>query len=403
MAEMTLEQKRAIAIAEAKLRLQEQESNPGLAGAPSTGDRLESVAKTAAVTANRGPLGMMAGLASEGQRQFGQFMEHAAYDAGGKATDLAMGMGASPETAAKLGYGTNVATQAVPAVVGGLAGKFTQANVPNPFRWGGRTLMQQAIKPSQQALRSGEAKVAIDTALEKGIDVSKGGMSDLAVLIDKAGAKIDNLIDSAPKGRMVNRDFIKQSLNAELKEIRKRMDLGEDLRVVAKLWQRLKTRFDKLIPLDRAQEAKKAEMAYLRNRNVYDNSPESALLNAREAAASGMRAGIEDVVPEIKELNREFGKLLATRKVLAPKVAMAGNKEVFGQFPLMSYAAGGGSNTGAAMALTQMIDRNPWIKSLLARQIYNIPRNAGVLGGASLGALSADQDNRFLNGVLGRR
>ena len=359
------------------------------------GDRLASTGQAALSGFMLGGLPAVPFAAmAEGQRQLSEETDRVAYGTGGKVTDFATKAGASPEVAAGLGLASNVAVGALPMVVGGATSKVLQPG----FQKAAMRVMQSAVKPSSAALKSGDWARAGKTMLEKGVGATKSGMQKLDDLIEKAVDRVDDAIDAVGPGRMVNRNFIKQELITELRNIRKRLDVGEDPRVVAKLWQRIKSRFDQMIPLQRAQEAKKAEMAFLRNKNVYQKDLNPSLLAGREAAARGLKKGIEDVIPEIKEINRELGNLLATRKVVAPKVDISGNKDLVGAFAPISIAAARGDPIGGGMAALQLADRNPWFKSWLARGLYNTPRPLGMTGG---GALAVDRATEP-PGVLGQ-
>lgn len=353
---------------------------------PSLPQRLQQLGQAGVMGAMRGgPFAVLPAVAMEGQRQYGQGIDRAAYEAGGQVTDVATSMGVPPHVAAGFGYLTNVATGAAPMFLGGAVTK----GLPLGMEKLGINIMQKAVKPSMTALKTGEWGRAGRTMLEKGIGATRGGISKLDDLIDSAISKVDDAIDAVGPGRMVNRDSIKRELVGELQNIRKRIDVGDDPRVIAQLWQRIKSRFDDMIPLERAQEAKKAEMAFLRNKNVYQKDMNPALMAGREAAARGLKKGIEDVVPEIKQLNKELGDLLTVRNVVSPKVEIQGNKDMVGAFAPISVAAGRGDAIGTAMAVTQLADRNPWFKSWLARTIFNIPGPVGLLGGGAIGISGA--------------
>ena len=63
-----------------------------------------------------------AAMQAVGKHAFNAY-DRLAYNAGGGATDLAANAGLSPETSAKVGFGANVATQALPVALGSTIGK----------------------------------------------------------------------------------------------------------------------------------------------------------------------------------------------------------------------------------------------------------------------------------------
>jgi hypothetical protein len=84
--------------------------------------------------------GPMAMTGREGLRQGGELLERGAYSAGGDVTDVASGMGASPEVAGGAGFAANVGVQAIPTLLGAGAGRAAQPAVTAPFKWAGKKI-----------------------------------------------------------------------------------------------------------------------------------------------------------------------------------------------------------------------------------------------------------------------
>src|SRR5688572_26824539 len=94
------------------------------------------------------------GLANKASQATNELIDRVAYDAGGKVTDMT----GSPAA----GFATNVATQALPTLLGG---SVTSKAAAPMAKWAGRELMQSSLKPGIKDLKSGKAATAIETML----------------------------------------------------------------------------------------------------------------------------------------------------------------------------------------------------------------------------------------------
>lgn len=113
---------------------------------------------------------------------------------GGAATGGAATAMVSPEdtgTGVLISGATPLAVQGA-AKVGQLIG--------SGLRSGSESMMQSALKPSIDSLRSGDAKIAIQTLLDEGINPTMGGVRKMQASVGQINDKIDDLIkDSTAK------------------------------------------------------------------------------------------------------------------------------------------------------------------------------------------------------------
>jgi hypothetical protein len=173
MSDFTPEQQRALAIARARVKLQQQQR-------PATPQwELDAQARLDSPTLHA--------YKDMGERALHVLNtpERIAYEAGGRVTDLTGSPGA--------GYLTNVAIQAAPTVIGAAWGPGKEM-----VKSGAKSLMQKALKPSQADLLTGKADRAITTMLDEGVNVSRGGMEKLQRIGSALNDQADDLVRQSP-------------------------------------------------------------------------------------------------------------------------------------------------------------------------------------------------------------
>jgi hypothetical protein len=158
------------------------------------------------------------------------FLDQAAYKAGGAVTDVAAKV-LPPEAAAGLGYATNVVAQAVPALLGGQAAKGAAPVLESASK----NLMQSALKPTIEALRTGKAARAIDTMLEEGINVSKGGVEKLRSKIGEINQQITDAI--ANSSATIDKSKVADFLREPLKKFSQQVNPNADIAAIKSAWQ----------------------------------------------------------------------------------------------------------------------------------------------------------------------
>lgn len=318
-----------------------------------------------------GPMGAAIGAS----KQANELIEHGAYRLGGAATDVATNMGASPETAAKIGFGTNVAAQAVPAFIGGAAaGKLASPALES----GARSLMQSALKPGIADLRTGKAAKAIDTMLDEGINVSQGGLAKLREKIGSLNDEIFEAIKNSPA--TVDKNKVASALLIPLKRFEMQVNPATDVKAIEKAWEEFVAHpllaGSKDIPVATAQAMKQGTYKAL-GEKAYGEL-KGADIEAQKHLARGLKEGIAEAVPGIADKNAAESQLLNALNLAERRVLMNANKNPMG----LSLLAKNPSAWAAFMA-----DRSPLFKSLAARMLNSgaetVPATAA---GAGIGA-----------------
>lgn len=325
-----------------------------------------------------GPLGIAYGASMGANR----LLDHAAYEAGGAATDLAAKV-MSPESAAKVGLAANVGVQAVPVLAGAAVGKLVAPAVGIGEM--ARDTMQSALKPTYEALRTGKAAKAITTMLDEGINVTKGGVATLRARIGDLNDEIMSAIKNSTA--TVDKNQVASALLIPLKRLEMQVNPGADMAAVQKAWteflQHPLLSGSSSIPVQVAQKMKQGTYQALGEKAYGELS--GAQIEAQKHLARGLKEEIASAVPEVAPLNAEESKLLNALSVTERRVLMEANKNPMG----LSLLA----KSPEAMA-SFMADRSALFKSLAARMLNANQETIPVAAGAALGAVPSIQSGR---------
>lgn len=297
--------------------------------------------------------------------------------AGKKTTDAATAAGASAPVAAGAGTAINTGLQALPMAAGPLA-----KGVAPLLERGAKATMQNAIKPILGDLKAGDAAQAIDTMLEKGINVTPGGMMELRSQINALNSRIMSAIQNSTG--TVNKVRAAQELQGLLDKVTKQATPGADMASVTKAWDEFLSHpllaGKSEMPVQLAQEIKQGTYRALGDKSYgelkgYD-------VEAQKTIARGLKDGIAEAVPEISGLNAADSKLINALNVVERRVLLHGNNNKVGLGALI---------TNPEMFAVWMADRSPLLKSLLARAMNSgaegLP-GAGEAVGAAGGAMA---------------
>lgn len=270
----------------------------------------------------------------------------------------------------------------LPAAVstaGLLGDKLRSAN-----QWIAEKLMNSALKPSKAAHKSGDAKAAVRTMLDRGVNVSKGGLEKLEGAYDQTNQQIADAIQNS--SATINKNSVLNRLGdtrAEfIKDVSPAAPLGQIDDVAAGFRNHPIATGDD-IPVQLAQELKRG--TYRTLKKSYGEM-KGAETEARKALARGLKEEIADAVPGLKELNKQDQDLIRAMKVLEDRVLMDANKNPVGL---------GALAPNKTALLMWLADRNAMAKSLMARGLNSsanmqIP-NVGLLGNELPVLLSSDR------------
>jgi hypothetical protein len=310
-----------------------------------------------------GPLmGPMTALAGESQKM----LDRGAYDIGGKVTDVT----GSPEA----GFAANVATQAIPTVLGGIAGKTIASQ---PMQSAGKAVMQSALKPQSKDLLSGDAAKAVQTMLDEGVSVTPGGAAKLRGMITKLDAEVKAKIAASPA--VVDKAHVMKEVHETLKTFRNQLNSASDEAAILKSWQETSNKLAAKIPVQTAQDLKQGTYKILSDKYAKIGQVENeAATQAQMAGARGLRKGIEEAVPGVGELNAKEAQLINALEMAERRVGVGGNRDIAG----IAWLA---QNPQAALAM--MADRSSTFKSLLARLLYSRSKDIPTAVGAGTAGL----------------
>lgn len=317
--------------------------------------------------------------AGEALDAFNRFMDRTAYAAGGKVTDAATAIGLPPQAAAGAGYATNVGIQSVPMVLGGEGAARAAPAMQNL----GRKVMQSALKPNKAARESGDAAKAIDTLLEKGVNVTKGGVEKLTAEIDK----LDDAVTKSIQGSKadVSTLSVLQPVKDAIAKFKYGLDNAANEKAIRgemlKFFDHPQVQQALQIPVETAQKIKRAIYTELGDKAYGIGLKSGAEAEGKKAVARGLKEGIERAVPGTKEANAQMGAAINARDLVQDRVLVAGNKNPIGLGWL-----------NPSEMIPWLADRSELVKSLIARGLYSgaerIPQTAGQAVGATAGAVS---------------
>ena len=298
-------------------------------------------------------------------------LERFSTDIGGRVTDLATQEGAPPEIAAARGFGTKVALDVIPTMFGGQAGKA----IGVPLRDVSRTLMQSALKPTLKQLQTGEAATAIDTMLERGWNVTRGGVEKIKTEIDKLQTQIMDAIANSPE--TVDKWRVGRRLLDTLEKFKNQVNPQADIDAIKRAWTSFRTHpllaGKSEMPVQTAQKLKQGTYKQLAKKY---GEMGSADIEAQKTLARGLKEEIAAKVPQIAGLNAEESKLLATLNVTERRALQELNKNPGG----LAWLTHNPANWAAFTA-----DKSALFKSLAARLLYRQELGFGAgAGGMTL-------------------
>ena len=287
-----------------------------------------------------------------------------------------------------LGYVANVATQALPVVVGAFGG----AQAAPAFKEAGRSLMQSAIKPSAAAQARGKAAPAIETMLQQGHSPSNAGISAMRQKAADLSGQVRGITDTSTK--MAQTQPAVQNLAALEAKVAKGLtgadDAEEVRKITAKLLQHPSVDDLGLMSVKEAQAMKELTQRKLGDAAYGLGLKPAAERDAVKAAGAGIRKAIEVAEPAVAPLNKKAAELMNAVKVSEGSVARQGNAN-----PLPFGASVGAAFNNPVAALGLWANSSAAAKAMLARMLYSgssvIPSTIGAAGGAKLGARQHNQ------------
>lgn len=290
------------------------------------------------------------------------------YEVGAKVNDFAAKHLPAP-FAAGLGAAANAGLEGVQMLAGGGVGKLAEPAMKESGKW----LMQKALKPSTGDLVKGKADRAIETLLEEGVNVSRGGVEKLrgigtdlnqqvAAELAKSSATIPK---NAPPSRIIDGINRLEANNPLPSGPRASMEGVYNEFMSNPL-------IPTNIPLTKAQTYKQNLYQGLKDSYGKLSEGEEA---ARKALAMGLREEIERGAPTVGPLNKRASDIWNALNVTERRALIGGNNNP------VSLPAAVGAIHNPAFSAGMVVNTSDKAKSLLARALYSgkIPQTAGAL------------------------
>jgi len=321
-----------------------------------------------------GPMGGMMSAVGEGGKNLDTLTQRGGYKAGGGVTDF-LAPHVSPEIAGGAGYLTNVGVQSIPALLGAFLGGRTGKEVGEKS---GKYIMQSALKPDKASRMSGEADKAIQTMLDKGINVTSGGEAKLQGFIADLNSQIKSQLSNSTA--VVNKSKPAAEVLDTIKQFRNQVNPSSDIKSISNSWGEFNRTMPNSFPVQKAQDLKTGTYKMLKNKAF--GELKGADIESQKALARGLKKAIEDAVPGIGSLNKQEGDLINALKLVESRVSQGGNNNLTG-------LAGAAMNP-QSMAM-MLADRSSLVKSLLARLLNSSGGATGTALGGAGGALLGNE------------
>lgn len=303
------------------------------------------------------------------------------YAAGKRAADVIFG---EPVDTTLAGIGKDVAVGSVMQGAGGLIGRIPGVNKilsPEVASVGQKPVASRMLNRAAESVAEKTLKVppsgkigfrtidktqAINTMLEEGARVTKGGLKKVQGMAEGLLDEMDNTIASNPNA-MIRTDDILGPVS-ELRDWAKKTVNGDDLAgeinaVIAKF----KKQYGDEITVTQAQEIKQNTNAWIRKSYGELKAP---MMEAQKQIVRGLRERIAAEIPEIAGINARYGELKNLEYALKRAVDRTGNWDWFSLSAGMAGTVVGGS-TGSVMKASEAVAlwrllKSPRVQSELA-------------------------------------
>lgn len=299
----------------------------------------------------------------------------APYNAGAAVNDFAAKYVPAP-FAAGLGAAANAGVEGAKMLAGGGIGAGAGALAKPALQDAARWTMQKALKPTVTDFRKGKADRAIETLLEEGANVSRGGVEKLRNTGMDLNSQVANEI--ANSTATVNKNSVASRLLDTEKTFKAQVDPHADLKAIDDVWTGFIQHPDLAgrasMPIQLAQELKQGTQSRLKAKYGQMGDAET---EAQKALARGLREEIELGAPKVGPLNERASDIWNALNVTERRALVGGNNNP------ISLPAAVGAIHNPAFGAGMIVNTSDLAKSLLARGLYQGGKGAPYLGGAA--------------------
>ncbi len=269
-----------------------------------------------------------------------------------------------PESTTLGGSAQNALREAIPQAIGIAGVKYgpgaTNA-VGQAAKRGAQATMVNAIKATPTEIMSGDAALAAQELLKRGINPNTAGVVELNKIIEDLHGQVESTI--AGSTASASKQAVIDSLQRVKDTFMYKPNLPANQARIAAAGQEFADH--PLLPTDAipVQVAQKLKRGYQKSVAEDYGVESTAGLEANKQIAQSLRQQIEQVHPEVAPLNAEQASLLDALKVVQRRAAMNQNE---GLVPHVSPL-------GGPVAQTAMVlNRNPWLRANLAQGLNKI-------------------------------
>jgi urease gamma subunit len=260
------------------------------------------------------------------------------------------------------------------------------------LRSGAQDLMHSALKPSS-TMSLADSNAAVNTLLNEGINVSRGGADKLRGRIDVLNQGIKDAIGNSDA--TVSRDAVASRLNPVEQQASLQVNPAADVAAIQSAREQFLNHplATSQIPVGLAQDMKQGTYRALGDQ-AYGQIT-GASKTAQKALARGLKEEIANAVPEVSPLNARESQLLTALDPLEHRVMIELNRNPAG----LSWLAHSPGKFAAFMA-----DKSGLFKSLVARMMNT---SASAFDGAPVSGIAVSQGAGLLprqdnTGLLGQ-
>lgn len=255
--------------------------------------------------------------------------------------------------------------------------------VPNTGRLSPEAFYESALKPST-TLPKEERTARVATALENSIMPTQQGLDKVSDLISKIDNEVSESINTGPYGgNPINTQTVVGYLD-ELKEFAKNtVNPQKALADINKVESRFLAAKGTSMSVEAAHNLKKN--TYVELKKFYDEFQRSAEIEAKKALARGLKEEVYSLYPELRELGKKEGALIALQESIERAANRISNRDVIGLGVPMKGAAGGivGGPAGAVATTALGILDTPTVKARLAQALYKARQGVGSMRGTA--------------------
>lgn len=235
----------------------------------------------------------------------------------------------------------------------------------------GPRIMQSALKPTVAVLKEYNttgSRIA-KTLLDNGVNVTEGGLSKLQGLLDMNQADIKAAVQGAT-GAINKRDVAARTLTTAA-QLARQTNPTADLEALGSTVGEFMNHPVITGPTMSIPEAQAMKVGTYQQIGKKYGEVSSAAIETQKALARGLKEEIAAAVPQIKGLNMREADLMAALDSVGRRAAVSANRDPVG-FAWVAHAP--------QTFLAALIDRNPTVKSLIARGAWGA---AGAVSGVS--------------------